>query len=255
MEADLILQALESHLRPKVVAAGGTLDVADNPWDVVDLLKVSPEKWRLIISVEDEQPATELAAGGWTTGTFAFYVQRHKGFQAKRGATIHQTSVVGERASHTRLAALVRRWVRAIDFPENDDIAKDYETPFLFAGAAWVDGTETKDAPWRVRRLDFQLVYALDDPATDPDPDGDNAVVIPTSVQISGVSEDGVFYLLSQGGQPAGRVPRFESVEGDPGGTGSGWRILEIPGDPLYYTIALGGTAHGRIQRYVAAVE
>lgn len=250
MEADLILQALETHLRPKVVAAGGTLDIADNPWDVVDLLKVTPTKWRLIISLEDETAAAELAAGGWTTGTFAFYVQRHRGMQGKAGDTIHKTSMVGARTSHLRLAARVRRWVRAIQFPENDDIAKDFETPFIFTGAEWVDGTETKGEPWRVRRLDFGLVYALDDPAADDDPDGDNTVHIPTAVQISGVSEDGLFYLLTLGGQAVGRVPRFEAEAADPGGDGTGWRLLELADDPLHYVVALGGTAHGRIQRY-----
>lgn len=252
MEPDVILQALESHLRPLVAAAGGTLDVAENPWDVVDLLKVTPAQWRVILSVEDEAPAVDLGPGGWVRGTFAVYIQRHKGFQASPGATIHKTTQPFDRLSHLQLAAKVRTWMRAVTFDSNDDIALTYERYFLFAGASWVDGSKEKDLPWRVRRLDFELIYALTAPELDPDPDGDN-VVIPSALQITGVSEDGTFYLLASRGQAVGRVPRYAPQEGDPGGTGSGWRLLEHPEDPTVYIVSLSGTAHGRIPRYTAS--
>jgi len=254
MEADRLITALKAHLSPKVVAAGGIMDVADHPWEVVDLLKVSPQKWRVILSLEDEEAAEARCPGGWVVGTFSLYLQIHKGFAADRGASIYKTSQGGQ-LSATTLAAKIRRWMRGISFPDNQDIAEDDGTgAFAFTGAQWIGNTadeKDKEKPWRVRRLDFQLVYALDDPATDDDPDG-NDVVIPDALHISGISDDGAFYLLVLNGETVGRVPRFDTVEGDPGGTGTGWRILEGD-DPTFYIVALGGVAHGRIPRFTAA--
>lgn len=250
MEADRILAALAAHLGPKVIAAGGTLDVADNPWEVVDLLKVSPAKWRLILSVEDEDTVQARNVGGWTAATFSLYVQAHKGFATNRGSAIYQTSAAG-RKSITKIAGQVRQWMRAIQFPDNDDIAKDDESHFAFLGAAWVDGTEEKEKPWRVRRLDFQLVYALDDPANDEDPDGDN-LTIPDAFRITGVNAEGDFYIVSLNGTAVGRVPRYATDPADPAGTGTGWRIGAIADDPAFYVVHLSGVPDGRIPRFTA---
>ena len=250
MEADRILAALAAHLGPKVITAGGKLDVADNPWDVVDLLKVSPSQWRLILSLEDEDTVQARNVGGWTTATFSLYIQAHKGFAAVRGDAIYKTNAAG-RKSITKLAGQVRQWMRAIQFPDNDDIAKDDESHFAFLGAAWVDGTEEKDRPWRVRRLDFQLVYALDDPANDEDPDGDN-LTIPDAFRITGVNDTGDFYLVSLNGTAVGRIPRFETDPADPAGVGTGWRIGAIADDPAFYVVHLSGVPDGRIPRFEA---
>lgn len=249
MEADLILQALEGHLRPLIVAAGGTLDVADNPWDVVQLLGISPAKWRVILSVEDEDSAAPRNPGGWTAGTFILYVQMHKGFEAKPGLTIHRETPAG-RVAMTRRVAQLRRWVRGIQFPDNDDIAKDDYSHFAFLGGQWIDGrTKEEEKPWRVRRLDFQLIYALDDPATDPDPDGSN-LIIPGQLVISGTSEDGGFYVISSAGQPVGRLPRFASDPADVGGTGTGYRLSGLSEDAGFYIVTLSGQPHGRVPAF-----
>lgn len=250
MEADRILLALEAHLGPMVISAGGSLQVADNPWEVVDLLKVTPEKWRLILSFEDEDSVEQLNRGGWTAGTFTLYVQMHKGFSSNRGESIYKTSPAG-RVSLLKMSGQIRQWMRNIRFDENDDIAKDDTSHFAFMGASWVDGTEEKGKPWRVRRMDFQLVYALDDPADDEDPDGDN-VTAGQAFRISGVSEDGSAYLVSLNGTAVGRIPRYETEEGDPGGTGTGWRIVAVADDPGFYVVALSGVPDGRISRFEA---
>lgn len=163
MEADRILRALEDHLTPLVTAAGGTVSVSDNPWDVLEMLKVTPAQWRLIISLEDEKSVDDRNPGGWTAGIFTLYVQVHRGFQAQPGLTIHRATPAARVSMSTRCGQ-VRAWMRAIQFNSNQDIAKDDASHFAFIDAQWVDGTEAKDKPCRVRRMDFQLVYALDDP-------------------------------------------------------------------------------------------
>jgi hypothetical protein len=250
MEADRILLALEAYLTPKVIAAGGSLQVADNPWEVVDLLRVTPEKWRLILSFEDEDSVHPRNAGGWTAGNVSLYVQMHKGFSSNRGETIYKTTPAG-RVSMTKMAGQIRQWMREIQFPDNDDIAKDDQSHFAFMGASWVDGTEEKGKPWRVRRLDFQLVYALDDPGLDENPDGEN-VSIPDAFRITGISEDGSAYIVSLNGAAVGRVPRYAPGEDDPAGTGTGWRITAIAADPGFYVVCLSGLPDGRIPRFEA---
>ncbi len=250
MEADLILQALEGHLGPKIAAAGGVLSVADNPWDVVDLLKVTPEKWRVILSFEDEEAAQERCPGGWTAGTFVLYIQIHKGFEAKRGTTIHRPTPAA-RVAMTRRCAQVRAWMRAIQFPANADIAEDDASAFAFTGAEWLDGKDMEDRPWRVRRMDFQLIYALDDPALDPDPDG-TQLTIAGGFAITGVAADPAFYIISNAGQAVGRVPRFAPDPADPAGTGSGWRITGLSPEGDFYLVCLSGLPDGRIPAFIA---
>ena len=250
MEADRILLALEAYLGPKVTAAGGSLQICDNPWEVVDLLKATPEKWRLILSFEDEESIEEFNRGGWTSGLFTLYVQMHKGFAANRGESIYKTNAAG-RVSLTKMTGQIRQWMRNIQFPDNDDIAKDDHSHFAFTGASWVDGTDQKDKPWRVRRMDFKLIYALDDPGTDADPDGEN-ITIPDAFQITGVSDDGVFYIVCLQGTPVGRVYRYESDAADPAGNGTGWRIGGVSADPAYYVVHLSGVPDGRIERFEA---
>lgn len=184
MEADLLLQAIEVHLRTKVEAAGGTLAVADNPWDVAGMLAISPAKWRVILSWDDEDSIEDQCRGGWVNGTLSVFVQTHRGFEAKPGLTIHRETPAG-RTAVTRRVAQVRRWCRAIQF-EEDDIAKDDFSHLIFEKAQWIDGDD-KAKPWRCRRMDFTIVYALDDPATDTD----GATIVPIdaggmSLQISG---------------------------------------------------------------------
>ncbi len=248
MEADLLLQAIEGHLRPKVEAAGGTLAVADNPWDVSGLLKISPATWRCILSWDDEQAIEDQCRGGWVLGTLSVFVQTHRGLEAQPGLTIHKESPAG-RTSVTRRVAQVRRWLRAIQF-EAPDIAKDDFSHLIFKNAAWIEGEGEK--AWRCRRLDFELAFALDDPSTDPDPDGDNPVFVSGAFTISGVSEDGGFYLISSGGQTVGRLPRLESDPADPAGTGSGWRISGLSEDGGFYLVTLSGVPNGRVSAFSA---
>lgn len=243
MEADLLLQAIESHLAPKVVAAGGTLDVGDNPWDVAGLLKISPSKWRVILSWDDEDAIEDQCRGGWVRGTLSVFIQVHRGMEAAPGLAIHRDTPAG-RTSVTRRVAQVRRWIRAIQF-EEPDIAKDDLSHVIFTGAQWIDGDD-KDKPWRCRRLDFSIVYALDDPATDPDPDGDNPIHIAGAFQITGLSEDEGFYVISRNGQAVGRLPRYASDPSDPIGTGSGWRISGLSEDGGFYVVTLSGVPNGR---------
>lgn len=250
MEADLLLQAIEDHLRPKVIAAGGELNVADNPWDVSGLLCISPAKWRVVLSWDDEEMIEDQCRGGWVRGTLSVFVQTARGFEAVPGLTIHRETPAA-RTSVTRRIAQVRRWIRGIQF-EAEDIAKEDYSHIVFNRAQWIDGEDEKKKPWRVRRLDFSIVYALEDPATDPDPDGDNPVQIAGAYQISGLSDDGGYYIVSRNGQVVGRLPRFESDAADPAGTGSGWRITGLSEDGGFYLVTLSGVPNGRIAAFEA---
>jgi hypothetical protein len=248
MEADRILLALEAHLTPKVTAAGGTLQICDNPWEVVDLLKVTPEKWRLILSFEDEESIEPFNRGGWTAGVFAVYVQMHKGFAANRGESIYKTSAAG-RVSLTHMAAEIRAWMRNIVFPYNDDIAKDDSSHIAFTGASWVDGTEEKGKPWRVRRMDFKIIYALDDPATDQHPDGE-VVIVTDNFAIDGISEDGSQYIIVLHGLEVGRIERYNEVNDDPVSNDDGWTLARIPEEANFYAVLYNGAPDGRALRY-----
>lgn len=241
MEADILLQSIETLLRVKVEAAGGILDVADNPWDVQGLLQVSPAKWRVVLSWDDEQSIEDQCRGGWTLGTLSVFVQAHRGMEAKPGLTIHRPTPA-ERTSLTRRVAQVRRWIRSIQF-DQQDIAKDDFSHITFIRAQWID-SDNKEKPWRCRRLDFDIAFALDDPAADLPPD--------TGLQISGVTEDGGYYLVALNDVLVAKMPRHNVEDDDEGDASTGFHLSALSGDGGFYIVTLDGVPHGRVPAFSA---
>lgn len=158
MTTDHFLRSLEHGLRSKVVAAGGTLEVAADPDAVIDLLTVSPAGWRVILSFGGDEaidPDKSPGVVNWTLNTVV---------QAARGLAInlptHRTPVSG-REPLLALSSQASAWVRGFS-GSHPDLQRG---GFRHISQNWlvVDGT-----PTRQLLLVHRCVLALDPPVDVP---------------------------------------------------------------------------------------
>lgn len=157
MDAATFLAAVETALRPLVVAAGGQLDVADDPDHVIDLLQAAaPRGWRVIISYGGDQARNVDTAPGIVTMSINTTIQAARGLSIDINSAAHRTNSAG-REPLLALASLVSRWVRGLS-GSHPDIAKD---AMGFQNQQWllIDGIPTRQLN-QVHTIDI----ALDEP-------------------------------------------------------------------------------------------
>ena len=162
MELDRILQSLEDYLTPLVADAGGKVSVALDPWDAAEMLATGPDKYRVILSPEDEPSVEDNGAGGWVKGQIVAYVQVHAGLARPKGKSLHRATP-SQSTSTLAIAASVRNLLRGVTF--NDSEINQCQG-LMYNGAEWVIDSADEKTPWRVRALRFSLFYKLD--ATPP---------------------------------------------------------------------------------------
>lgn len=239
MTSASILAAVEDALKPLIEADKGMVSVAETEEDALQMLSEGPERWSVILCLDGDKPAEDWDYGGWVSGRLVAYVQAPKGTEINRGRSINRESVRGTPAFFTRLHWIIRK-IRGLSLIATDIDVRGFE----YLGWDWLryDG----QAAFRTAKASFDLHFAHDDPATDPD--GTAPVVLPSPFRI--IAAAGEFYTIALSGTAHGRVPRYEPEAGDPNGNGSGY---EISGEvPAFYTVAYDGAPHGRIPRYEA---
>lgn len=244
MKIAAIIASLEDYLKPLVTAEGGIISVVETAEDAMEMLAgTAPEKWRLVLSTDGEKAPEDDGRAGHVVSEIVAYVQAPKGMETKPGRSLHRRSTNNGKPFLDRLNWVIRK-LRAVTF-DNDEI--DEQQALNYRGWEWL---KYQDQPaWRTAKATFELLYVHDDPATDPDPDSDN-LIVPSSLVISGVAEDPAFYIISAFGVAVGRIQRYAPEEGDPGGTGTGYRIVSPSSDGGYYIVALSGIPDGRIPVY-----
>ncbi len=151
-EAADVLRAVEAALRPRLAALGGTLDVAGDPDHALDLLAVSPARWRVILGWPGYGAHKDAILG---MGQHRVYLI----IQAAKGLARSGSPILAERpALGNSLAGLIEtasRWVRAMKFPDASGVNPH---GFELTGSAWLElpGVETLQ-----HQLDFSADAAL----------------------------------------------------------------------------------------------
>ena len=239
MDSATILQAVEDYLQPLLAAEKGLLTVAETEEDAIELLANGPEKWRVILTMDGDEAREDLNPAGLVVGTLVAWVQTPKGMEAKPGKGIHRSGTNGSPSFMTRLHWVIRK-LRLMQFSHVEVACQGLE----YKGWNWLKFEDT--AAFRTARARFDILFAHDDPATDPD--GTAPIVLPSAFRITGAAEE--FYTITLGTTAHGRVPRFEPGPDDPTGTATGYAITSAQAE--FYTVALDGVPHGRIPRFVA---
>lgn len=163
MEADLIIQVLETYLAPKVAAAGGKLEVCGTPADTLEALNVAPGSFRVILQWGGEDAADKDGASA--TMDLKVVVQAAKGFKLSKGEDVFK-SRSGGRDNFIRICAAMRGWIRQIQFVDPDDSAKPHPyidcRGFLPQSTKWLAGGLDELAPVREAVLTFAITIAID---------------------------------------------------------------------------------------------
>lgn len=238
MDASTILNAVESALSAQVIANKGTLVIAETLEDAIEVLAVAPSEWRCVITMDGDEGAEDINPAGLVVGTMIAYIQAPKGMERPRRSLTHAARN-GTPSFFTRRDWLIRK-IRGLSLV-HQEISN---LGFIYRGAQWL---KVENLPaYRAMQCRFELTYALDDPATDPD--GSEPVVLPVNFRITGAGDD--YYVVAFNGTAHGRIPRFESVEGDPSSLATGYAIADTGED--FYVVTLDGVPHGRLPRYAA---
>lgn len=240
MNAAIILAAVEDYLTPLVVDNKGSVSIAETEEDALEQLAVGPDRWRVILCMDGDKNIGDLNPAGLVEGRMVCYVQAGKGAEAKKNASIHRENVRGASPFLARLHWVIRK-VRGLSLASSDIDRRG----FRYRGWEWLryDG----QAAFRTVKANFDLVYAHDDPATDPD--GSEPVVLPSPFRIVAATEE--FYVISLSGTAHGRVPRYEPGLKDPTGSATGYAITGVRDE--FYTVAFDGVPHGRIPQFIPA--
>jgi|GEM_PF-2828607 len=239
MTSATILSAVESSLAPLVLADNcGLVSVAEAEEDALQELAQAPERWRVILSMDGDNNLEDLDTG-LVEGRLVAFVQAPKGMEPVRNHNVAHESIRGTPAFFTRLHWLIRK-VRGLKLVAPDIDAKG----FRYRGWEWLryDG----QAAFRTAKANFDLIFAHDDPATDPN--GIAAMVLGTFYRIA-AAED-VSYDIVLNGAAHGQIQRFLPGTEDNAGSAADFAIADSGAD--FYAIAFNGALHGRVQRDAA---
>jgi hypothetical protein len=237
MTSATILAAVEDYLAPLVLENKGLVSIAETEEDALEELSVAPERWRVVLCMDGDKGIDDLNPAGLVEARLVVYVQAPKGMEAVRNRSMVRESFRGTPSFFTRLHWLIRK-LRGLSL-----VATDIDSTGLrYRGWDWLryDG----QAAFRTAKASFDLVFAHDDPATDPE--GTELIVLPSPFRIVAAAEG--CYVIAVSGTAHGRVPRYEPGEDDPTGTATGYAITSSPDE--CYTVAFDGVPHGRIPRY-----
>lgn len=239
MDSATLLQAVEDYLQPLLAAEKGLLSVAETEEDAIELLSNGPERWRVILTLDGDESLDDLNPAGLVQGTLVAWIQAPKGMEAKPGKGIHRAGTAGKASFLTQVSWVIRK-IRALQIVHTEVDCNS----FRYKGWNWLRFEDT--AAFRTARARFEIVFAHDDPATDPD--GTAPIVLPSAFRITGATEE--FYTIALGTTAHGRVPRFAPGLEDPTGTATGYALTSA--EATFYTVALDGQPHGRIPRFTA---
>lgn len=161
MDSALFLEALENGLRPKVVAAGGRLEVATDPDHVLEILAgEAPKAWRVILNWAGEEAVDETTSPGIVYWSLASTIQAAKGLSVSPGSDAHRTKGNGRDPLMT-LKNHVSRWIRGFS-GAHPDLHCD---GFRYVSGAWL---VVENLPTRQITLTHRCILALDPPIDTP---------------------------------------------------------------------------------------
>lgn len=142
MDAATFISAIHTALAPYVRAAGGRLDIAADPDEVIDMLQAAqPRGWRVVISYAGEQARNPDTAPGILTLSLNTTVQAARGLAIGRDMPAYRRNQAG-RDPLLAIASQVSAWIRGLA-GEHPDIAGD---AFALQSQQWlvIDGLPTR---------------------------------------------------------------------------------------------------------------
>jgi hypothetical protein len=147
-----ILSRLEQALTPGVNELGGRIIVANDAFNVVEILVETSRQFRLILMWEGDEDATGQPLAGIVNNTVAAIVSHNRGIPVWRGESVYKDTPA--RKSLLTLVSDIRSRIRALAFP--GDVTNER---FLYLGAT--AETTPDGLPLDAYRLRFRLTTAL----------------------------------------------------------------------------------------------
>lgn len=158
LDSHELLTLVEGVLRRIVGPAGGKVTVAQDPVDAGQQLGTSPQGFRLVLAMGDEESLTgEVGSDGAVRSTISLYVQRGKGLLAKPGGDIASATPGETLPPLLQLCEDLIQIMRAIQIPCDSQGLR-------FVRSSWVttDGQDEADQHiHRTRQIDFTVRRSL----------------------------------------------------------------------------------------------
>lgn len=116
LEPDQLLDLLVQDLTPWMAEMKGTLSVASDPWNFLDLLSQSPSGWRGVLHFEgDDNRQEHVDEGCFLNYRFSFGITAQKGLTVRPEERLYKSTA--EIPAITRLLAAARLRIRSLAFP------------------------------------------------------------------------------------------------------------------------------------------
>lgn len=122
MSPDVIILALQDHLKEWADPQNARVSLAGDPAHVLDLLLDGPRTWRVILAWGGEESINEYDYSGIVTHTVEVYTAFHMGLPSNPGEALFVTR--DTRKSLTKIHSEVVTRVRAQVFPDNQQSAQ-----------------------------------------------------------------------------------------------------------------------------------
>lgn len=112
---DIVL-ALRDHLEPSVKSARGIVSIANDAFQVLELLGESPAGFRVVLLWEGDTDATGQPLAGIVAHAIAVVISNNRGLRVWNGENLHRDTVAGP-SLLTRLSE-IRTLLLRYRFPE-----------------------------------------------------------------------------------------------------------------------------------------
>lgn len=164
----LLLQLIETTLRPLVEITGGALNVSGDPAETIEILDTPPAGYRVVLTLGG---GAALAPNHPTASaeTVTLVLQQGQGLEANKGAGIHIDAPGGRRtAIYSRLSKLIG-WMHAMTFDgyqaTGDHKGEIHCRGLEFGSWSWLvlDGL-----PTRQLAINFSIPIAFDEQSLEP---------------------------------------------------------------------------------------
>lgn len=164
MKISSILDSLSDLLTPAVEAARGTVMIAQDAEEVDAVLEgAGAGVFSVVLVAEGEKIVDPNDADGFVTGQIASYIQGAAGLDILPGANL-TAATTSEPDSFLDRISFVIKLIRGADITD-PQIDCSLGRIFRFQGWSWY---RIADLPaYRAAKAEFEIRYALDDPAAE----------------------------------------------------------------------------------------
>jgi hypothetical protein len=110
-----LLNLLETMLKPTIAADGGKVNVANDAFNVIEILGEAAPSYRVVLLWEGDEDATGQPLAGIVNNTIAVIVSHNRGLRLWRGESVYKDTAA--RKSLLTIVSNTRARLRSCDFP------------------------------------------------------------------------------------------------------------------------------------------